>query len=326
MKRDSAIKVLKLLGAKVPNSQPRSKWIVCDCPLGPWTHDGGASSAEVFGVRIENGDPRVNCFSCGFHGNLSDLVYSMRLKNKANFHRKYEFSEVLQLIAEAEENVELECLGAPDFEEVLFGKKDKLHEYPEWWLDSFPAWHEVPFAKSYLAAREVPAHVANALDIRADTEQRRVCFPVRDFSGLLRGLHGRAVDEKTEPRYRMYLQAHKNNPIIWLGEHWVDLEKPIVVVEGPFDLASVRRVYSNVVSPLFANPNQEKLLRMSGASEWLTFFDRGTGGDAGRKKVDKVLRDYYVQHLYPPSDVKDPGACSVQQLIEILSPYVKVHN
>ena len=133
-------------------------------------------------------------------------------------------------------------------------------------------------AMDYLATRPVSPALAAALDLRADTAEGRVCFPVRDFQGVLRGLHGRAIAGGTSPRYRMYSQAGRNNPLIWLGEHWVDRTRPVVVVEGPFDLASVYRVYRNVASPLFANPPAEKILRMADALEQITFLDQRQGG------------------------------------------------
>lgn len=34
MKREKIIEWLGLLGAKVPKHQPRSGWIICDCPMG----------------------------------------------------------------------------------------------------------------------------------------------------------------------------------------------------------------------------------------------------------------------------------------------------
>lgn len=324
MKKEKIEQALKLVGATNIQLHKRTGWVISRCPLGPWRHEGGESGPEVFGVKIETGDPSTHCFSCGWGGKLSDLTLTMRYLNKKDPRIQVKWSEVDALIEEAENDLELD-FDSPDIEEMLFGKKAEPHYFPEWWLDSFPYWKEVAWAREYLAERNVPESVAEALDLRADTKEKRVCFPVRDFQGHLVGLHGRAVLEGVEPRYRMYLQAGKNNPINWLGESWVDLTKPIVVVEGPFDVASVYRVYRNVVSPLFANPSVEKLLRMGDGLEWVTFFDRGKGGDAGRKKVDKVLgSDHVLNHILPPEGIKDPGACDLDQLQELLSPFVKL--
>jgi hypothetical protein len=322
MKREAAIAWLKLLGVKVPSVQPRGGWVISECPLGPWKHTNGKSAPDVFGVKNEIGDSFCNCFSCGWHGSQSDLILQMQFFNRKDFQRKYPFGDALQLIANEEEIAELEGLNSPGIEEMLFGKKAGLHEFPEWWLASFPPWSHAPFACQYLGERGVSASVADALDVRVDPTESRVCFPVRDFKGVLRGLHGRTTDAAIEPRYRMYVQAKKNNPLIWLGESWVDTTRPVVWVEGVFDLARVYTVYRNVASPLFSNPSEEKLKRMGDVMEIVTFFDRGVGGDSGRAKVSKMMKHSVVNHVLPPKGRKDPGECSVEELREALGPYV----
>lgn len=331
MKKDQAVAWLKLLGAKVPGLQPRSKWAISDCPLGSWRHDEGKSSPVVFGVRSEPGDSLCTCFSCGWHGLQSDLVVEMSRLNKASPQGTFPLGEALQLIAKAEEEALVEGLDSPGIEEVLFGEKQGMHLFPDWWLETFLPVQGHPWATHYVRhGREgcdpVPDAVLADLDVRVDTEQKRVCFPVRDFQGRLVGLHGRAVQDGVSPRYRMYSQAGRNNPVVWLGESWVDLERPVVVVEGPFDLASVRRVYGNVVTPLFSNPSLDKLMRMAGAMEVVTFLDRGTGGDVGRAKFTKGLKDSVVRHVVPPKGKKDPGACTVPELQEVLGPLVGLHD
>ena len=73
------------------------------------------------------------------------------------------------------------------------------------------------------------------LDLRYDPIERRVCFPIRDFTGALVGLHGRAIDKDTTLKYRMYTVYKQKNPMIWYGEHWVDFDKPVLLVESVFD-------------------------------------------------------------------------------------------
>jgi 5S rRNA maturation endonuclease (ribonuclease M5) len=248
----------------------------------------------------------------------------LRQHNKANPVDKYPLGECLQLIAKAEE--EMPDFDTPDLEDVLFGKAG-LHEFPNWWLDSFPLWHECAFVKQYLAKRGISSEVARQLRLRGDPNQMRVCWPVRDFKGTLRGLHGRAVQDAVEPRYRMYVQAGQKNPIVWLGESWVDQSKPIVVVEGPVDLAKVYQVYRNVVSPLYSNPSIDKLKRMADAFQWVTFFDKGKGGDTGRAKIDNVFgKTHIIAHVLPSEDFKDPGEMGVHDIAEVLDNHVKLDD
>lgn len=315
-------KILLLLGSTPAQAQTRAEWFVASCPLAPWTHDKGTDANPAFAMKREPGDPFTNCFACGWHGTLKDLVFDIRHRNKLRPHLDVSWVKVYELIEKAEEDLGIH-LDAPDIEDLLFSAVAEHHVFPDWWLESFPPWSEIGFAREYLEERDVPASVANWLDLRADTTQKRVCFPVRDFKGRLLGLHGRAIHAGVDPRYRMYLQAGKNNPLIWLGETWVDFDQPVVVVEGPFDVASVLRVYPNVVSPLFANPSEEKLLRMGDAFEIITLMDRGMGGDAGRNKIAKTFKKgHIVRHAMLPEGVKDPGAASIEILCETLAPFV----
>ena len=324
MKQDKVRKFLEELKVKVPHTQRRSGWTVSECPLGPWKHDGGKSSPEVFGVKDEPGDPHANCFACGFHGTLGELLTEAKHRNKAQPRIDVKWGLLFEMVDQAVLDGDLD-LDTPDIEEVMSRRTEDLHEFPQWWLDSFPPVHAIPWANTYLAERNVSPAMAELLDLRADTEQHRICFPVRDFKHRLVGLHGRAVHAGVEPRYRMYLQADQNNPIVWLGEDWVDLNRPIITVEGPFDLASVKRVYDNVVSPLFVNPSIAKLKRMSDALEWITLYDRGAGGDAGREKVSKLLdSDHVVHHLHPPKGRKDPGEMNEQEIANLIAPYVQL--
>lgn len=329
MKRDKIVQLIGMLGVPgLVDGTTRTGWVVSRCPLGPWRHDQGESSPGVFGVRIENGDPRANCFACGWRGTLMALAIEMRHLNKAAPAVTVKWPAVLQLIEEADDEFALD-LDSPTVEELFLGGgvfPDKpTHVFPDWWLESFPAADDSSQAMEYLAKRGVGPKMIEMFDMRWDSMQERICFPVHDFQGVLRGLHGRATEEGVMPRYRMYTQAGKNNPIVWLGERWVDLTKPIVMVEGPFDLVSVARVYRNVVTPLFNNPSVAKVKRMGGALEWVTFLDRGTGGSVGRQKISSTLsHDHVITHVLPPKHRKDPGEMLVKELIETLGEHVQL--
>ena len=323
MNKESTVRFLEHLKADMPSHYQRTGWVVARCPLAPWSHDGGTDKTPAFAIRVEPGDAMCHCFACDFHGRMSELLVLMALRNKMRKAPKsYEFKEAQALLDAHESDYELD-FGGPDIGEALFEKKAEgdFHAFSEDWLASFPKALDIPFARQYLADRHVPDDLAEAMDLRADTSQKRVCFPVRNFEGVLGGLHGRAVNPQVEPRYRMYLSPEKtNNPDLWLGEHWVDFTRPIVVVEGPFDLISVARVYDNVVSPLFASPSNAKLKRMQSALEWVTLLDRGTGGNKGRQRISKALKhDHVVTHLLPPEGYKDPGECSADALVDLFA-------
>ena len=320
MKSDKIVQFLQIVGVKNANPHKRTGYVISRCPLQPWNHENGESGPEVFGVKIESGNPKCSCFACGYYGTLGGLVQTMVGMNKITPRIEAKWGDALQLTDEAELESDLD-LDSPGIEEVMAANKKTMHVFPDWWLDGFPPAHNAPAACSYLQKRNVWDAIALEMDIRWDPLEQRICFPVRDFKQRLVGMHGRALDPDQEPRYRMYTQAKKNNPIVWLGESWVDTNKPIVVVEGPFDLTSVARVYRNVASPLFATPSYDKIRRMSDCLEWITLFDRGAGGDAGRERVTKALgSEHVIHHLHPPKGRKDPGEMTQDELVALLGP------
>ena len=331
MKKDQSLLFMKCLGVLPASSQNRGGWVVSHCPLALWNHQHGESAPEVFGIKLGPGDSFTNCFACNWHGTQADLIIEMKRLNKNSPQGEYKFREALTMVLHAEDSMELEGLDTPDIEEVLFGGAGKgNHVFPEWWASTFLPWQDVKFAREYLAGRGISPQVADCLDIRVDTKEKRVCFPVRDFGNQLRGLHGRLVNNsdetQTNPRYRMYKQGGANNPTIWLGENWIDLDKPVVVAEGPMDLAKIMTVYRNVASPLFSNPNYLKINRIADAMDVITFLDKGTGGDSGRKKFKGALKHSVVTHLLPPEPYGDPGEMPVEDLANMLKDVVPLDD
>lgn len=312
----------------VSNQQTRAGWMIAKCPLAPWTHSGGVDNNPSFAVKIdEHGDPLGNCFSCGAHGKLSDWVMEVAGRNKIKpSGRVYDFKEARHQIELAEQEAPL-LLDQTDLEQLFHDSINPDVEFPEWWLDSYSQADDLKWARDYLKARGVTNVMSGALDLRASVDvsgggkERRICFPVRDFGGTLRGFHGRAIYDDVNPRYRMFTYNKQTNPNVWYGEHWVDVNKPIIVVEGPFDVASVKRVYRNVVSPLFANPSVNKIKRMADCEDWVTFLDLGKAGDQGRTRIAQTLPYHNVQHA-KPTEGKDPGSMSEQELRDILGSYV----
>lgn len=330
---DQSIKdVLKLLGAELSKKQGRAGWIISDCPFGPWNHDNGHSHPDAFGVRRGGGDNFCHCWSCGYGGQISDLPTEIYLKEKmqpTTGHKAY--AECREIIDKGLENSTLD-LEIPNIEDVLFGAEIDLdNPFPETIWNTFKLVSSVLPAREYLTTRKIPPILWTAFDLRWDAIEKRVLMPVRDFDGTLMGIHGRAVDTENKLRYRMYTYKRADgvevtNPLIWLGEHWVDFDRPIIFVEGYFDLLSVYRVYPNVVSPLFANPSFLKLQRMNNADHVITMYDRGKGGDKGREKIDKWANGRKVTHVKPPDHRKDPGEMVPHELDMALGDIVQLRH
>jgi hypothetical protein len=300
-----------LLGQKT--GEFRAGWVTCTCALAPWTHThGGKDKSPTFGIKIEEGLPFVSCFACDFHGKLCDLIVELH----------YLGSELPlgALLAKLDGlDIEIEKPIA-NWEEQAWRHEEAI--FPEWLREALePAWCDGE-VHPYLGDRGVPVVTAQALDICWDDFRQRIVFPVRDFKGRLRGLHGRSIYPHVEPRYRMYPFEKKTNPHVWLGEHWVDFEKTVVVTESVFDLARVHQVYENTVTPLRASLSVEQVKRMLGARKIITLFDNDKAGEKARSKMSLVLRSQEIVHLLPPEEFGDAGATPLDQLGMILEPHL----
>ena len=311
MNRESILAFLKCLGAK--RVTVHGKWVSCSCLLAPWTHDSGKDSNPSSAIQIKDGgESFFHCFTCD-KGKLSDLLFKLQhFKADPQTYR----------IADAWELVSAEGAGSIAIKIKEWGQKDEEVEveipYPEQWLATFkPAW-SVGFAREYLEARGVSEELCKFYDIRCDFSMQTVCFPIRNFKGELVSLRGRFTHPDASPPYHVYKYLDVYNRLPWLGESWVDFNKPVVMVESVFDAISVSRVYKNVVAPLSVGISKEKALRMQAASYIVTLFDQGTGGDKARKIIGKHFKSALLIQQMPPEHRKDPGEMTETELRESL--------
>ena len=290
-------------------------WVQGSCPLAPYRHPKGTDSRPSFGAEIAVGESRVYCLSCSFSGSQTELLTELARRG-----HDFNFRDAINCIIAAEDETDLGG-EIPEYESIL--SAPNMIEYPESLLDHLePAYCEGQ-VHPYLIARGVSFETAKILDLRYDPYRARIVFPVRDFNGFLRGLHGRAVGKSDLP-YLAYPFAGTTNLMrTWFGEHLVDREKPVVLVESVFDYTSVFPVYPNLLSPLRATVTALQLSRTQWASSVVTFMDGDPAGDKARKKIREGLRVYgiKVRHVVPPLGT-DPGDLSQDHIRQLLPGFL----
>lgn len=303
------------VGTKVASSS--GDWAVCCCPLAPFTHDSGKDShpscAISYGDNIESA---FNCYTCEA-GSLFKLIQILR-DNGAKAP-KYDLKAAVQLWSN-------EDSGDTS---MIFTEQDPDAEpladtpWPEAYLDNFMRAWKVPMAMEYLQGRRVKQNVVLDLDIRWDLRRKAVCFPIRNWRGMLVGMRGRYLED-TVARYHDYDYRGIRNKLPWFGEHTINLDKPVLMVESVFDYASAYRVYKNILAPLTVGLGADKCKRVRNAFEIVTLFDNGVGGDKGRDKITKRLPESIITHLYCPKSkgVDDPGDMSKKQLRKVLKKHI----
>lgn len=304
----------------------RNEWVLGHCPMAPFKHKSGKDNHPSFGIKSSEKSKSIcKCQSCGYGGDLDDLLIDLRYELKKDpFHAdKYDIKAAMQLIALEFEELEFDP-NIPDYEDAKRRKTEGPMEliYPDSWLDTFLPWGKFKDARDYISSRAISGELADHMGLRYDPIQRRVCFPFRNFKGRLMGMQGRAIDKSEEKRYHFYDYGGHKNMHVWLGEDSLSFDNPVILVEGPFDRASILRVYPNVAASFSAGISKEKVRRMSDAVEIITFYDYGDGGDAARLRVDEVLKGLPVTHVIPGPDEKDPGDMSEEELVEVLQDCV----
>ena len=320
MKADAITQVLKYLNSG--EYHVGTDWVRGQCPLAPWTHKAGRDMNPSFAVRIDTQESFANCFSCEFKGTIGSLVDEMALYNRTNPVPGINIKAARELVDQDGLDV---VINEIDYDAMFAGYQQGIEPIPEEWLDSFASVMDPGTgpALSYLRHRgfEDPTSVACAFGLRFDTTRKRVCFPIRDDKGALRGLQGRAIYDDIEPRYFFYPHPNKNIDI-WYGQEWCDLSHTIVLTEGAFDLLRVASVYDNAMACL-GSPNKAKMRYLQDALHIVTIFDAGKGGNNLRHKLTNfcTFQNISVAHVIPEDDA---GAASEEEIRYLLSSYVTV--
>jgi len=293
------------------------EWARCKCPLSPWTHDSGSDSHPSFAISYgENIESAFHCWACE-SGDLHKLI--QRLADLGAKKPKCDLKQAMFLWAMEESgDAPVVFMDDAEREHALADKP-----WPEDFLNSFLFAWKVPIAMEYLHARNVSEKTAIALDIRWDLPRQTVCFPVRNWQGQLVGIRGRYIDANSEARYHDYGYRGNRNKLPWYGEHTVNLDEPVLMVESVFDYASAYRVYPNILAPLTVGLSHDKCRRVRNVLEIYTLFDNGRGGDKGRSKISERLRSpTLITHLNVTPDVDDPGDMTKKQLRKVLKKHI----
>lgn len=326
MNHETIKQVAELLGADNVKPPSSSGWVQFNCPFAPWDHEKATDNTPSFGFCVvDDGESPAHCWSCNFSGSLTNVIQQLKFR-KADL----DFKELMEIA-----QVEFDGGTLPSLPDVEI-EPHKLYPFPEKWLKSFPPVAESGLGTHYLQTRKggpVPHSVIEMLDLRWDPFRNRVCFPIRGANGTLYGLHGRAVKSSEELKYLAYNYQGRLNPQVWLGEETVDWDRPVVMAESVFDLARVKQVYRNVISPLKAGVNELMLSRVKSAFEIVTLFDPDKAGGIARKKVgewakfDKGVKRI-VRHAHLDDYVdengkaKDGGDLCVEEMADVLGDYV----
>jgi DNA primase len=246
MKEYDLRKLLDRLDISVSDKNP-SGWLVACCPFAEFLHAKGTDRKPSFYAKANSDGPSgFHCFTCKQHGSIRALVNQLAYYRDADYNHlalQATMLEVPDRFSDFEQNDDASYLDAlPEPINALV------------YLSMYPSAVEFADAIIYLSSRGISEKTAEKLQLRFDPEAKRILFPVYDHSHLLYGFTGRSIipddarDPKS-PKVKNYVGLKKEYRL--LGEHLIDDEKPLLVVEGLFALAHLIELgVCNVCNPV----------------------------------------------------------------------------
>lgn len=309
----------KFLSALGSYTKPtKDEWQDVRCPLAAYKHNGGVDNNPSFGVsRNDTGESICKCWSCGFKGSPETLLFELiglsKLQLIANL---VDFKAAWGALAQEPDTPVISLPEPVNYSSE--GGGDSHVIFSEEWLQSFVKCYDHP----YLKERGVSKKIAARLDIRYDNFRGMVCYPIRDCLGNLIGLQGRSAIG-SNCRFRLYdWQGQRNNQVVGNLNN-IRFEKPVVLVEGWFDMASVLRVYDNVIPTFTSSISQAKLELLEDAEIIISMYDYGTGGDNAREILgDWCAGERSLHHILPTVEEGDPGNMTQNSIVYNLRKYL----
>lgn len=237
MNKAPLLEILSTLKVEILH-QRDDGWITCRCPFaglkrrdGTPYHKSATDHRPSFFVRASaRKRSGYNCYSCGMSGNIASLIEAL----EHGRGKRYKGLAIRANLKELESGVSFDYDGSDD------DTPEPLHE--EAFSNLYPGAWESKRCRSYLLDRGISRSTAEMLGLLYDEEDRRVLFPVRDRQQRLFGFTGRTLlreDQFPNPWYgkvKDYAGLKKRR--LLLGAQFVDLTKPVMVVEGLFAYAA----------------------------------------------------------------------------------------
>lgn len=275
----------------------RSDWITLQCPLAFWRHQGGTDNNPSFGISIGDDPPHCVCLACGYTGRLTDALTELIARLPKGTAQRKQAVRAISGIPITKRKGSLMPVKT---------STKAVHDpiFPGYWLESFPAAQEHFETLSYLMGRGVPSQAVPEMDVRYDPNMKRVCFPIYDWSGVCRGMQGRTLLKDAKPKYLFYkYNGAACGHEVLLGEHHVDVTKPVLLLEGAFDYAALFPYTRQILVLWGSRITDGRIKRLSQLMKIYTAFDADEAGDRARAAIKATSLP--ITNLMIPEGYKD---------------------
>ena len=281
------------------------KSVMISCPFASISghHRSDVDRKPSFGIKCSDWESSVcHCFTCHVKGGVKFL-----------FSHLYESGVVSVEVLNYVLSVESVGLGQlmrrfDSLREVSLFTKEKQAFSPY----EVARWTQNRCADPYFLKRGVKGHEVSKYHLGYDRLRNRAVFPIRNIKCVTVGCIGWSFAGK-EPKYWNYPGSSEK---VMLGEEFLDPTFPeLVLVEGPFDWITAKRVFENVLCLQGTHLTDARLERLLNFTRIVTLILDGdsAGRDATLElgdKISKRTRTYVV----PLPDGNDPNSLGEKEL------------
>ena len=302
--------VLEILGRSGFDPKRSGDNIMIGCPLAPYSplHKSKRDSRPSMGIKVDGHRVLVNCFTCGFRSGALGYLYS-----RLNYHDK-RWSKAMSVVKEFESN--LLTVGLDSLEED--GWRAKKMEHPDVIDEGIWDQYRGLFNK-YFLSRGISLETGKRWGVGFDKQRKRALIPVRNKNQDLVGAVGRSVINEN-PKYLNYFEMKKSK--VLCGEHLVDRQKTIVLVEGSLDAMIADQTFVErgmhdygAISLLGASISEYQANRIvSLATDVLLAFDNDPAGQRATVQAEKMLGNRVMLRKCKFNS-KDFGGCSSDEIV-----------
>lgn len=282
-------------------------------------------SKKKLAIKLSGSFHLAKCWVCGYKSNnLLFLIRRYKGAYLAQYLDKFLAAKNLSGDNLPEEGTEKVFSLPEGF--VLLAKYDNLDSKTQLRLRPYISYLKIRYPEEF--GSELLWKWKFGVSLKDQYFRNRIIMPSFDASGELNYHTSRAIDGRMLPKYLNPFIPRENIVFNDLAINW---SKPLVIVEGPFDLI---KSPDNSTCLLGSDLTEDYLLFQKIASNQTPVILALDGDETGRRKTEQIallLHEYGVEVgiVDYPYGVKDPGDISriqFNELIQHAKSYSKVYS
>jgi hypothetical protein len=322
-------------------------WIHCCCPLARWTHSGGSDSRPSFGIKVSESEKSgYKCHGCQSHGSLDDLAWRL------NKFSGWKLNEVVDFV-NASDQMSLAMLSdtldgsqsnwykksktvsglvfsPADIKKVKESEvddtipekvlKDIISAFPEGVMQ-YLTWAKPPMSERKpedKIPRGMTQDTINKFELGWDKKYKRIVIPVRDATGRLVGMTGRAFYSFTNPKFFHYPGFLKSRYLF--GEYLAKKDGIGYLVEGHFDVMMLHQNgYPQAVATMGSYLSDIQVMKICRFFKEVVYIrDGDTPGKEAENRIRSTLSGHIKMSAIEIPEGYDPDDLSKTELENLL--------